>query len=214
MKVGIVGAGSFGSGLAVRLARGGASVLLGGRDYLSAAKIADSIREQWKVGHIAGGSMDDAAQSEVVVLALPGSAISEVAVALQRALAGKVVISPINDLSFAGNEAQPVNGESCAEVLQRVLPQSEVATAFNHLPARAAADLNVELDADVLICANSERAFHEAEDLVRLIDGLRPLRAGSLVQARAVESLAAILINVSRRVRVSESIRLVEQGAR
>lgn len=210
MKVGIVGGtGRFGSALGARLAQGGASVVLGARDVDRAIEVAAAV-------DATGGTIADAAECEVVVMTVPASAIPHISDELRFALANKTVVSPINNLSVVGGEmfVEVVRGASCAEALQAALPDSDVVTAFNHIPANVAANLGDRLDADVLICADSEHALNDARRLVSMVDGLRPEHVGSLAMSAIVESFTAVIINVNKRERRNASVCLSEQGTR
>ena len=50
------------------------------------------------------------------------------------------------------------------------------------------------LGADVLVCSDHAEATQAAMALLASIDGLRPLDAGSLAQAAAIEAFTAVLV--------------------
>ena len=80
-----------------------------------------------------------------------------------------------------------------AAAVQAALPRSLVSASFHHLPASQMEDLDSGLEADVLVCSDHA----EATERPRLpwsgtIDGLRPLDAGSLSQAAAIEAFTAV----------------------
>ena len=82
---------------------------------------------------------------------------------------------------------------SVAAAVQAALPGSLVAAAFHHLPASEMEDLESGLDADVLVCSDHAEATAATMALVDAHRGLRPLDAGSLAQAAAIEAFTAVL---------------------
>ncbi len=226
MKVGIVGgAGAFGGGIGVRIAHAGHAVTLGARDSPRASEVATELTKVWQIstgsqtarlvsGCLRGDSLESAASADLVIMSLPASDFVDVARELAPLLVNKTVISPVNKLKSVNGElvADVIGGQSSAELLQAALPQSRVAAAFNHVPAKVARDPNGSLSADVLICATDADALNETRALVASIEGLRPVHAGSLAVASVVEAFTAVIINVDHLEHRHASIRLTEQG--
>ncbi|MHB8296235.1 MAG: NADPH-dependent F420 reductase [Acidimicrobiales bacterium] len=208
----IGGTGPAGRGLGVRLASAGASVVLGSRLEERAREAVSGALERWK-GHelaITGGTNEDAACASVVVVATPWDAVAPTVGPLAEVLAGKVVISMANALVKVGRELQPLllaRGSVAAE-LQALLPRSEVAAAFHHLPAAELSDLDSAVDSDVLICSDHRRAIEETQRMVALVPGMRGLDAGRLSQAGALESFTAVLIGLNVRYRTHAAVRI------
>ena len=69
-------------------------------------------------------------------------------------------------------------------------------------------DLDAQLDEDILICGDRKADKRVVADLVARIDGLRPVDAGRLEQARIVESLTALLIGVNARYKTHAGVRI------
>ncbi|HEX4081338.1 MAG TPA: NADPH-dependent F420 reductase, partial [Acidimicrobiales bacterium] len=88
------------------------------------------------------------------------------------------------------------------------LPGSRVAASFHHLPASEMENLDSGLLADVLVCADDDGAREATLELVERIEGLRPLDAGSLSQAAAVEAFTAVCITLNIRHRVHSTLKL------
>ncbi len=215
MQVGILGGtGPAGRALAARIAATGAAVALGSRDEARATSVAKEIRELWPdhTLQIAGGTNDwVASASNLVIHATVYEAAAETAARLARELSGKVLISIANGMNRVAGEFQavlPARG-SIAATLQGVLPDTKVAAAFHHLPAKEFADIARPVECDVLICADDEEAADETVVLVESIPGLRALRAGSLASAGAVEAFTAVLVNVNVRYRCHTTLRLM-----
>ena len=156
MRIGVLGGtGPAGRGIAARLAEAGHDVVVGSRDRERSQSVVDALREQWgdRVAGLVAGSNDDAADADLVVLATVWDAAVATATAHADQLAGKIVISMANGLVKDGRQFVPVvspAGSIAAEV-QAVAPDAHVVTAFHLVPAAALADLDHQLDSDVLV---------------------------------------------------------------
>lgn len=199
-------------GLAVRLAAAGAHVTVGSRTATRAKEHVDEALDRWSDRdlRIDGSHNEEAARSDIVVMATPWDAAVATGRNLSDVLEGKVVVSMANALLRVGDEFQPLIPArgSVAESLQAALPHSHVAAAFHHLPARLLATLEQALDCDVLVCGDRPEAIEQAEALVASIPGLRPVVAGTLSMAGAIEAFTGVLLNVNVRHKARSALRL------
>ena len=69
-------------------------------------------------------------------------------------------------------------------------------------------DLESGLEADVLVCSDHPRAAAVTEELIGLMSGLRPLNAGSLNQAAAIEAFTAVCITLNIRHKAHSTLRM------
>jgi hypothetical protein len=76
-----------------------------------------------------------------------------------------------------------------------------VAAAFQNLGAELLSK-DVDVDCDILVCSDDERAKQIATELAVKIPGARPLNGGKLENARIVESLTALLVGINIRYKV------------
>ncbi len=95
-----------------------------------------------------------------------------------------------------------------AASVQQALPEALVSAALHHLPASEMEKLDAPLGADVLVCSDHPQATAATVALVECIEGLRPIDAGSLAQAAAIESFTAVLTTVNILHKVHASVRL------
>jgi hypothetical protein len=95
-----------------------------------------------------------------------------------------------------------------AAAVQAALPDSWVAAAFHHLPASGMENLKSGLEADVLVCSDHAAASAATEALIETMRGLRPLNAGSLSQAAAIEAFTAVCITLNIRHKAHSTLRL------
>jgi NADPH-dependent F420 reductase len=213
VNIGVLGGtGPEGQALAVRLASVGMDVVIGSRSEERARGIALELQAKWpdRNLHLSGADNGAAAGAQMVVVATPWDAAASTALSVATELDGKVVISIANALARVGDEFQaliPARG-SVAAHLQAMVPGARVSAAFHHLPARALGAIDRPMEGDVLVCADDPHARLDTSALVSAIPALRPLDAGTLSNAAAVEAFTAVLLGVNLRYRTRATIRL------
>ena len=169
----------------------------------------------WRSGRVGtwsseGADNAGAAAADFVVVATPWDSAVATVRSLREPLAGKVVVSMVNALVKEGREMlalMPPRG-SMAAAIQAALPESMVAAAFHHLPASEMEDLESGLQADVLVCSDHPVATTATVGMVELMRGLRPLDAGSLNQAAAIEAFTAVCITLNIRHKAHSTLRM------
>jgi hypothetical protein len=212
-SVGVLGGtGPAGTALAARLSSIGYNVVIGSRSSERAEEKAKEIRDAWPALNLPlrGGSNEDAAACEIVVLATPWDSAATTVREHLVALRGKVVISMANALVRVGHEFQPLvppRGSVAAHV-QAAAPDCRVVAAFHHLPAKELGHLGDPIDSDVLICSDNKAAIETVSEMVRRIPGCRPLDSGELSNATAIEAFTAVLLqlNVRYKTRVAPKL--------
>lgn len=208
----IGGTGAEGRGLALRYAQAGHRVILGSRDAERAQAGASELNAILGTPAVSGMSNQGAAsQGELAILAIPYAGQTETLPTLAPALAGKLVISAVVPLNFAGGRPAPlaVPEGSAAQQAAALLPGARLAAAFHHLSAKHLADLDHAMEGDVLVCADDAEAKQAAMALVGEIPDLRAIDAGGLGAAATVEAMTAVLLGINRRYKVSAGLRVV-----
>jgi hypothetical protein len=91
-----------------------------------------------------------------------------------------------------------------------------VVAAFHHLPATELGNLGEPIDSDVLICGDDPEAVTEVSRIVAEIPGCRPLDAGELSNATAIEAFTAVLLqlNVRYKTRVAPKLTGIKRDPR
>lgn len=213
MRIGILGGtGPAGSALGARLASVGYDVVIGSRSRDRADEVVAAELEKFPqiAGHLAAGDNATAAACDVIVIATPWDSAAATVQDNAGALTGKIVISMANALVRVAGEFQPLlppRGSVAAHV-QAAVPQCRVVAAFHHLPAKELGHLGDPIDSDVLICSDDDEALQLVSDIVSRIPGCRPLDAGQLSNATAIEAFTAVLLqlNVRYRTRVAPKL--------
>lgn len=212
MNIGILGStGPAGSALAVRLASVGHSVIVGSRSKYRALEVRDKLLERWPDRDlpIEAATNEGAAEGEIVVIATPWDGAAETAFGVADRLNGKVVISIANALARVGPEFQPLVPPrgSVAGHVQAAVPRARVAAAFHHVPAKELGDLRQPVHSDVLICSDHPSATEVTIALTEDIPDLRPLDAGQLSNAAAIEAFTAVLLQLNSRYKTRVAVR-------
>src|SRR5258708_35870808 len=214
MRIGILGAtGPAGGGLAARLASVGHEVLFGSRAVEKARGAVDELEKDWGdrvAGRLIACDNAWACDAPVVILAVHAeSAIPTVHEHADR-LPGKIVVSMANNLVKHGNEFNavlPPHGSVAAEI-QALLWRSRVCTAFHLVPAAEFAELEHEMESDVVVLGDDDDAKTTVMEITRSIPRLRPLDGGSLRNAVGMETVAAVLLTVNVRHKMLPRLRL------
>lgn len=221
MRIGVIGgSGPAGSSLAARLASIGYQAVIGSRSKYRAMESRDHFVERYPeiAESLSYGDNAAAAACDIVVIATPWDSAATMAQDHATALRGKIVVSMANALVKVGEEFQPLvppRGSVAAHV-QAAVPQSRVVAAFHHLPATELGHLGEPIDSDVLICGDDPRAVETISEIVSKIPGCRPLDAGELSNATAIEAFTAVLLqlNVRYKTRVAPKLTGIKRDPR
>jgi len=191
MKIAVIGgSGAMGRALARHLS-GEHEMIIGSRDPSRAAATAAGIRGASGADYKGASRAADA-----VIFAIPYEAMGLVA-DLAGEVSSKLVISVINPMKMEGGLLRyALRDGSAAEELARILPQSRVATAFNNVPSGFLRD-DVVPPVDILVAADSKETYGEAAKLVTSIREMRPLYVGPLSEARIVEEITPLVLNLA-----------------
>ena len=206
------GTGPEGKGLALRLAMAGETVVIGSRDAVRAQEAADELLALAPGAAISGAvNPEAAAESDVVFLTMPYNGMSPTIAGVGDALDGKVVVTVIAPMRFergVGAIAEDVEAGSAAEEAQAAAPGSKVVAAFQNVSAEELLKPGVTLDEDVVICGDDADAKQAVVGLTRKIPNLRPVDAGALYNAKYVEQITPLLVNINRRYRAHSGVRI------
>jgi 8-hydroxy-5-deazaflavin:NADPH oxidoreductase len=203
MRLAILGGtGTFGRALAERVHALGEEVVIGSRDASRANEIA-------VVLGVEGAANENAVEgADLVVLAVRSNAALETARALAPVLQKTPLLCVASDLTFTDRGVLPGRQTySLAEHIDRIV-DAPVAAGMQTLAAVHLTQPDPP-EEDVLVCGDDPRAKEPSLELAgRLVNG-RAIDAGPLANARALEGMTAVILNVNRRYRAHAGIRLV-----
>lgn len=191
-NIAIIGTGDVARALGTQFAKQGHSIIYGSRD--PARRGVESLLEMTGPEASATTPADAAAQADIVVLAVPGMLVPEIARGLGD-LSGKIVIDPTNPLERSLLRFTHGVETSNAEIIQNMFPDAMVVKAFNTLswetmvdPASAGGPVTVPLAGD------SGRAKKVVAGLVEGM-GLEAIDVGGVENAHWLEGMLILWIN-------------------
>jgi 8-hydroxy-5-deazaflavin:NADPH oxidoreductase len=220
MSVAIIGGtGDEGFGLALRLAMGGESVVIGSRAEERGQAAADKAREILGIGtgsgtrgDISGASNQDAAAaSEVVIVAVPYAGQAEIYRSIKDSIRpGAIVCDATSPLATAvGRPAwqvvTPWEGSAAEQAKAILRKDTSLVSAFHTVSAEVLQDLDREMEGDVLVCGAEAEAKATVGALIERIPNLRWVDGGVLSMARILERLTAVLVSVNRNYGIKEA---------
>ena len=207
------GTGPEGKGLALRLAMAGETPIIGSRDAARGAVAAQELSQLAPDVDIRGSDNSGAVlQADVVFLAFPYEGQRPVLENLGPALKGKIVVSVIAPMKFErgkGASAVEVEAGSAAQEAQDMLPESQVVAAFQNASAEELLDPTTTMDGDVVVCSDHSDAKKLVMELADQIKDLRGVDGGSLANAKYVEQITPLLVNINRIYKAHSSIKIV-----
>lgn len=207
------GTGPEGKGLALRLALAGERVIIGSRDTSRASAIADELMILAPGTAIEGAANANAsARADIVFLTFPYEGQRPTLEQLGEALAGKIVVNVIAPMQFQrgrGASAVDVDAGSAAQEAQELLPGSFVAAAFQNVSAEELQEPEITMSGDVIICSDHKAAKDVVMNLVPKIPELRPVDGGALANAKYVEQITPLLVNINRIYKTHAGIKVV-----
>lgn len=214
------GTGPEGRGLALRWARSGRQVIIGSRDAERARTVAQEVRTL-AGGHAQIDGMENSAAikaSKLVVLTIPFTAQADTLRHLKDSFVpGTIVVDTTVPLAAGiGGKATRTIGVwqgSAAQATAELLPEGvRLAAAFQNIGAKALLS-DAPVESDVIICSDDSHAKEAAAELACAIPGVRAIDGGKLENARTVEQLTALLIQVNMRYKShSAGLRLTGLG--
>jgi len=198
------GTGAEGSGIALRLARAGHTVLIGSRNPDKAASVCADLRSLAPDARIEPvDNRSAAAAAQVVILTVPHAAQQATVQEVRDALAGKILVDatvPLVPPKVA--RVQLPEGGSAVAAVQKLLGDAvRVVSAFQNVSAHHLRDIDHEVDCDVLVSGDDP----EARELVIQLAadmGMRAWHAGPIANSAVAEALTSVLIAINTRYKI------------
>src|ERR1700682_3472908 len=211
----IGGTGPAGTGLALRWARAGETVIIGSRDAARAQQAAEAIRKRAGANAQVSGMENSAAcaASDLLVLTVPFEGQAVLLKQLKPAIRpGSVLIDATVALAAGvGGRASRTLGVwqgSAAQQAAELVPKGvSVVAAFHNISAELL-NGDAPLDCDVIVCSDDPNASQIAQELAAKIPGVRAIDGGKLENARIVEQITALLIGLHIRHKGHAGIRI------
>ncbi len=188
MRVGIIGTGNVGQAIANGLSKTPNEVRFGSRDPAKAGAAN---------GFQVEGQREVAAWADVLILAVPFSAVQETVRTLDGGrLDNKVLVDATNALSPTRDLALGFT-TSGAEELAKLAPRAHVIKAFNTVFARNMSTGKVAGETLALFVAGDDAASKESVMRLGREIGFEPVDAGPLKAARYLEPMGMLNISLA-----------------
>jgi 8-hydroxy-5-deazaflavin:NADPH oxidoreductase len=213
----IGGTGPAGTGLALRWARAGETVIIGSRDAARAQQTAETIRKRAGANAQVSGMENSTAcaASDLLVLTVPFEGQAALLKQLKPAIRqGSVLIDATVPLaaSVGGRASRTIGvwqGSAAQQTAELVPKGVSVAAAFHNISADVLnSDDDEDVDCDVIVCGDDPNATQVAMVLAAKIAGVRAIDGGKLENARIVEQITALLIGLNIRHKGHGGIRI------
>ena len=106
-----------------------------------------------------------------------------------------------NAIALVAGEFQPLvpPRRSVSASVQAELRDAYAAAAFHHVQSTELENLDRDLASDIRFCSDHQWATVTVSEIVREIPGARPLDAGGLSNATAIEAFTAVLLQLNSR---------------
>lgn len=222
MKIAIIGGtGDQGIGLAVRFVKAGENVIIGSRDIKKAENTVNIIKNMLdddEANNVTGRTNEDAAKEcEISVLTVPLQAQMATLRSIKDMLENKILIDATVPLDgcLGGKPTRYIDvwqgsaAERSAEFLED--KNVKVVSAFNNISAASLINADCEVKCDCLVSGDDLDSKKEAMTLAEKIPGVRAIDCGSLENARIVEKITPLLINLNIKNKIKlAGIRITE----
>lgn len=190
-SISIIGLGNMASTLAHRALAGGNAVEIVGRDPAKTHELAAAL------GGATVGTAGSALAGDIVILAVPYASAAAVVSDYGDALDGKIIVDITNPITPDAKGFVTPEGSSGAQEIAKAAPAgAHVIKAFNTLFSDVLAAGSTEgRPLDVFIAGDDGQAKARVSAFIESL-GLRPLDAGELPMARAIENAALLQLGL------------------
>jgi len=213
MKIAVIGGtGDQGIGLAVRFVKAGEDVIIGSRDIKKAENTVDMIKNMLdgnEVNNVVGMTNEEAAaKGDIALLTVPLQAQMATLRSIKDNMEGKILMDATVPLDgcIGGKPTRYIEvwqgsaAERSAEFLKD--KNVKVVSVFNNISAASLLNVSEDVECDTLISGDDKDAKNEVIALAEKIPGVRAIDCGPLENARIVEKITPLLINLNIRNKI------------
>ena len=212
MNIAIIGGtGDQGLGLALRFVKSGENVIVGSRDIKkaeNAVKLINDILNDEDIPNLMAMTNEEAATNgDIVILTVPLQAQMITLKSIKEHVQGKIFVDATVPLEgcIGGKPTRFVDlwEGSAAERSSAFLGKDvRVVSAFCNLSAASLININDDIECDCLISGDDTEANAKVMELAEKISGVKSIECGPLENARMVEKITPLLINLNIRNKI------------
>ena len=212
MKIAIIGGtGDQGLGLALRFAQSGEHVLVGSRDIKKAKNAVILIKNMLNkkdLSNVSAMTNEEATtNADIIILTVPLQAQMITLKSIKDHIQGKIFVDATVPLEgcIGGKPTRFVDlweGSAAERSAAFLGKEARVVSAFSNISAASLTNINHNVECDCLISGDDPEANKPVMELAEKIPGVRAIECGPLENARIVEKITPLLINLNIRNRI------------
>jgi predicted dinucleotide-binding enzyme len=188
--ISIIGSGNMAAAIGTRATNHGHTIELMSRNSAKAQALADQIGNGATVGTFGARPAGD-----IVIVAVLSAGAVDVVEHYGDALAGKILVDITNPFNADGSGLVTIPGNSVSEQITAAAPEdATVVKAFNTIFSGVIAE---DKRVDVFVAGDGTEAKSRVAVFVESL-GMRPLDAGGLEMAHALEWAGILLVGLAR----------------
>ncbi len=215
MKIAIIGGtGDQGLGLALRFADAGEHVIVGSRDLKKAEGAVDLMKDLLNTSDLpnvtAMTNQDAAVNGDIVILTVPLQAQMVTLKSIKDHLNGEIFVDATSPLEgcLGGKATRYVDlweGSAAERSAEFLGEKAIVVSAFCNISASSLTSIKENVECDCLISGDDHDANLTVMELAEKISGVKAVECGALENARIVEKLTPLLINLNIRNKIKNA---------
>jgi NADPH-dependent F420 reductase len=212
LKIAIIGGtGDQGLGLALRFVKSGEHVIVGSRNIKkaeNAVKLIKDMLNNENLPNLSAMTNEEATTNRnIVVLTVPLQAQMITLKSIKEHVQGKIFVDATVPLEgcISGKPTRFVDlweGSAAGRSAAFLSKDVRVVYAFCNLSAASLTNINEDVECDCLISGDDAKANEIVMELAEKISGVRSIECGPLENARIVEKITPLLINLNIRNRI------------
>ncbi len=212
MKIAIIGGtGDQGLGLALRFAKSGEQVLVGSRDLKKAENAVNIIKNMLNdddLPNVTAMTNEEATKNgDIIILTVPLQAQMITLKSIKDHVGGKIFVDATAPLEgcIGGKPTRFVDlweGSASERSAAFLGEEARVVSAFCNISAASLTNIGEDVQCDCLVSGDDSDAKIPVMELAETIPGVRAIDCGPLENARIVEKITPLLINLNIRNRI------------
>jgi NADPH-dependent F420 reductase len=215
LKIAIIGGtGDQGLGLALRFVMAGENVIVGSRDIKKAETAVDLMKDILSSEDLpnltAMTNQDAASNGDIIILTVPLQAQMVTLKSIKDNLKGEIFVDATSPLEgcLGGKPTRYVDlweGSAAERSAEFLGDNAVVVSAFCNISASSLTTVDEDVECDCLVSGDDHESNLIVMELAEKISGVKAIECGALENARIVEKLTPLLINLNIRNKIKNA---------